>query len=178
MAVANVRTDFPRLDLSSSTGMDLSQIFVSPVSLGWHFSRADLTFDYGFYAPTGRYTAGASDNTSLGMWCNELSLRSTVFFDEAKAWHAAASLYYDVNGKKKDTDWTTGDPLTLMWGVGGNYGSGKSLFKGWAGRTHIYAVGPEFTTLQGALTIRYFWQFGGKFSTQGQGLYVQFAMPI
>lgn len=36
----------------------------------------------------------------------------------------------------------------------------------------------ETSLLQGALTIRYFWQFGGKFSTQGQGLLVQFAMPF
>jgi hypothetical protein len=34
------------------------------------------------------------------------------------------------------------------------------------------------TTLQGALTLRYFWQFNGRFSTQGQNLYLQFAMPI
>ncbi len=45
-------------------------------------------------------------------------------------------------------------------------------------KSQIYGVGPDFTTLQGALTVRYFWQFGGKFSTQGQGLYVQFAMPL
>ncbi len=45
-------------------------------------------------------------------------------------------------------------------------------------RPQINGVGPEFTTLQGALTLRYFWQFGGKFTTRGQGAYVQFAMPL
>ena len=45
-------------------------------------------------------------------------------------------------------------------------------------KTTIYGVGPELTALKGALTIRYFWQYGGKFSVQGQGLYVQFAMPV
>jgi hypothetical protein len=198
---ANILIDFPRLDHSGSTGIALSQIFVSPVNIGWHFPQFDLTFSYGFYAPTGRYTAGASNNTSLGMWCHELSLRGTVFFDPAKNWHLSTAVFYDINGKKKDLDWKTGDPLTLMYGLGVNYGSGR-LFKGWLGvagygqwqvtdttgadapllarlnKTTIYGVGPEFTTLQGALTIRYFWQFGGKFSTQGQGLYVQFAMPL
>jgi hypothetical protein len=118
-----------------------------------------------------------------------------------RRWHASASLFYDINSKKKDIDWTTGNPFTLMWGLGGNYEFGK-LFKGWAGvagysqwqvtstqgasvplfvsanKTQINAVGPEFTTLQGALTIRYFWQFGGKFSTQGRGLYAMFVLPI
>ena len=45
-------------------------------------------------------------------------------------------------------------------------------------KTTIYGVGPELTALQGALTVRYFWQYGGKTTTQGQGLYVQFAMPL
>jgi hypothetical protein len=105
-----------------------------------------------------------------------------------------------MNGKKEDLDWKTGNPVTLMYGMGRNYGSG--MLKGWAGvagyaqwqvtettgadaplfvrenKTTIYGIGPELTTLQGALTIRYFWQFGGKFSTEGPALYVQFAMPL
>ena len=162
----------------------------------------DVTFHYAFYAPTGRYEVGAPDNTSLGMWANEFSLRATAFFDKDRQWHGSASLFYDINSKKSGQDWTTGNPFTYMWGIGRNYGDPHGLFSGWAGlagyaqwqvtsttgadaplivrqnRTSIYSVGPEFTTLQGALTVRYFWQFGGKFSTQGQGLYVQFAMPV
>jgi hypothetical protein len=199
---ANIAVDFPRLDVDDSTGVALSQLWVVPFSLGWHFEQADLTLHYAFYPPTGRYTAGSPDNTGLGMWCNEFSLRGTAFIDKAKRWHVSTSLFYDINGQKKDLDWTTGNPLTLMYGAGGSYGSGKSLFQGWAGvagyaqwqvtgttgsdapaivranRTTVYGLGPEFTTLQGALTVRYFWQFGGKFTTAGQGLYVQFAMPL
>ena len=198
---ANILIDFPRLEVQGSTGTALSQLYVVPVNIGWHCPRFDLTFAYAFYAPTGRYTAGASNNTSLGMWCNEFQLRGTVFFDDAKNWHFSTGVFYDINSKKKDLDWKTGNPLTVMYGLGANYGSGK-LFKGWLGvagygqwqvsdttgadapllarlnKTEIYGVGPEFTTLQGALTLRYFWQFGGKFTTRGQGFFVQFAMPI
>ncbi len=190
--IANARIEFPRLDVVSETGYALSQLWVVPVSLGWHFSQADVTLHYAFYPPTGRYTPGASDNTGLGMWCNELSLRGTYFFDRNKDWHASLSAFYDMNGKKEGLDWKTGNPVTLMYGAGRNFGSG--MLKSWAGvagyaqwqvtdttgadapvvarlnKTTIYGVGPELTTLQGALTIRYFWQFGGKFSTQGQGL--------
>jgi hypothetical protein len=199
---ANTTVDFPRFFTQSSSSFDLSQLWIVPVQLGWHLDRADLIFQYAFYPPTGRYSPGASNNTGLGMWCNELSVLSTVYFDEAKNWHLAASAFYDINSKKKDIDWTQGNPFTLMWGVGGNYGSGQSLFKGWGGvagyaqwqvtstsgqdvprvvqdnKAQIYGIGPELTTLQGALTIRYFWQFGGVYSLQGHGLYVQFAMPI
>ncbi|HQR45516.1 MAG TPA: transporter [Thermoanaerobaculia bacterium] len=199
---ANTAMDIPHIYLNSSTSWGLSQIFFAPVSVGWHFGQADLIFQYGFYAPTGRYTPLGSTNTGLGMWANELSLLSTVYLDGAKEWHLSASVFYDINSKKKDVEWTQGNPFTLMWGLGRNYGSGPGLFKGWAGvagyaqwqatatsgravpsyvegtRIQIYGVGPEFTTLEGALTVRYFWQFGGVHSLQGSTLYVQFVMPI
>jgi hypothetical protein len=163
---------------------------------------ADITFHYAFYPPTGRYTPGAPNNTGLGMWSNELSARLTAFFDKDRNWHGSASLFYDINSKKEGLDWTTGNPFTFMGGLGRNFGAAGSLFSGWAGvagysqwqvtsttgsdaplvarlnKTTIYGVGPELTALKGALTIRYFWQFGGKFSVQGQGMYVQLAMPL
>jgi hypothetical protein len=207
---ANTRIEFPRLNLGGSSGLALSQLWVIPIQLGWHITDplplaaggADVTFHYAFYPPTGRYTPGAPNNTSLGMWANEFSARLTAFFDKEKEWHGSAALFYDINSKKQGQDWTTGDPLTFMGGLGRNYGSKDSLFSGWAGvagygqwqvtsttgadapllarlnKTTIYGVGPEFTTLKGALTIRYFWQYGGKFSTQGQGLYVQLVLPL
>jgi hypothetical protein len=199
---ANTTVDFPRFFTQSSSGFDISQLWIVPVQLGWHLDRADLIFQYAFYPPTGRYSPGASNNTGLGMWCNELALLSTVYFDKGKNWHLSASAFYDINSKKKDIDWTQGNPFTLMWGLGANYGSGDSLFKGWGGvagyaqwqvtstsgadvprvvqdnKAQIYGIGPELTTLQGALTIRYFWNFGGVYTLQGHGLYVQFVMPI
>ncbi len=144
----------------------------------------------------------APSNTALGMWTNELSFRVTGYFDKARKWHGSASLFYDFNSKKEDLDWTTGNPFTYMWGLGRDYGEAGHMFSGWVGlagyaqwqvtstkgadaplvarenKAQINGVGPEFTTLQGALTVRYFWQFGGKFTTRGQGAYVQFAMPL
>lgn len=208
---SNTRVEFPHLDnQGGSTGIALTQLWVVPFSLGWHVKGplplapggADFTLHYAFYPPTGRYTPGAPNNTSLGMWCNEVSGRMTAFFDKDRNWHGSAALFYDINGQKEGLDWTTGNPLTLMGGFGRNFGATDSLFSGWAGvagyaqwqvtsttgvdaplvarlnKTTIYGVGPELTALKGALTVRYFWQFGGKFSVQGQGMYVQLAMPL
>jgi hypothetical protein len=206
----NVAIDFPRLDLNDSSSIALSELWVIPVMLGWHIKDplplapggADITFHYAFYAPTGRYTVGALNNSSLGMWTNELSFRLTSYFDKDRQWSGSASLFYDINSKKKDQDWTTGNAFTYMWGLGHSYGAKDSLFSGWFGaagyaqwqvtsttgidapliarenKSQINGVGPEFATLKGALTIRYFWQFGGKFTTRGHGLFVQFAMPL
>jgi hypothetical protein len=180
------------------------------VQIGWHSDKkmpifgggTDVVFAYTFYAPTGRYTPGALNNTSLGMWCNELSVRATGFVDKEKNWHAAGALFYDINSKKEGVDWKQGNAINYMWGVGRNFGEPKTMLSGWVGvagyaqwqissttgadvppllqnnKTTIYGVGPELTALQGALTVRYLWQYGGKTTTQGQGLYVQFAMPL
>ena len=207
---ANTRLEFPHLDVSGSSGIGFSQLWVVPFSLGWHIKDplplapggADITFHYAFYPPTGRYTPGASNNTGLGMWCNELSARLTAYFDKDRNWHGSAALFYDINSKKEGLDWTTGNPFTFMGGLGRNFGSTSSLFSGWAGiagygqwqvtsttgadapevarlnKSRIYGIGPELTILQGALTVRYFWQYGGKFTVQGQGMYVQLALPV
>jgi hypothetical protein len=207
---ANVRTDFPRLDVEDSTGTAFSQLRVNPLTLGWHIDKplflspggSDVTIGYAFYAPTGRYTAGATDNTALGMWSNEIFARVTAYFSKDRKWHGSGSLFYDINSKKDGIDWTTGNPFTYMWGLGRDYGEPGKLLSGWIGavgyaqwqvtathgadvpqfiadnKTQVNAVGPEITALQGALTLRYFWQFGGKFTTRGHGLYVQFSIPL
>ena len=207
---ANFAWDFPRLENVGSTGLALSQLYASPVQIGWHSDKpmpifgggTDVLFAYTFYAPTGRYTPGATNNTSYGMWCNELSVRATGFVDKEKNWSAAGALFYDINSKKQDVDWKQGNAINYMWGVGRNFGEKKTLLSGWFGiagyaqwqvssstgvdvpailqnhKATVYGVGPELTALEGALTVRYFWQYGAKTATQGQGLYVQFAMPI
>ena len=86
---ANARIELPRLDNNPKPG--ISDMYVQPFNLGWHTERADVFTGYGFFAPTGRYTAGADDNTGLGMWGHELFAGSTVFFDQHKAWHAAST---------------------------------------------------------------------------------------
>lgn len=199
---ASLAVDLPRLGVDSSTGVGPSQLWIIPIALGWTLKKIDITAHYAFYPPTGRYTAGATNNTSLGMWVNELSLRGTWFMDKNRSWQASVSTVFDINGKKEGQDWTTGDPLTVMYGVGRKFGDPKEQSAGWGGivgyaqwqvtdthgsdvpnlvarnKSRIYGLGPEFTTLQGALTIRYFWQFGANFATQGKNLYMQLVFPI
>ena len=84
--------------------------------------------------PTGRYTPGALNNTSLGMWCNELSrARRRASSTRTSTGHAAGALFYDINSKKEDVDWKQGNAINYMWGVGRNFGEKKSLLSGWVG---------------------------------------------
>ncbi|MDO6760406.1 transporter [Tamlana sp. 2_MG-2023] len=96
----------------------LSDIYIQPIQLGWHTSRMDYVFSYQMFIPTGKYELGASDNSGLGMFINELSGGATAYFDSKKTFHFSTLFSYEMHGKKKDTDIKTGDILTIEGGLG------------------------------------------------------------
>src|SRR5688572_20469791 len=109
----------------------LNDLYVVPLYLGWHTTRADFVAGYGFYAPTGRYEAGANDNVGLGMWSHEIQGGTTVYLDAAKTFSAATTAYLEMHSNKKDQDLKVGNLLTLEGGaaynvpkIGGAFGIG------------------------------------------------------
>lgn len=104
--------------VDATNSLAYTDTYIQPLQLGWHNKRADFVFSYQMYLPTGRYTAGASDNTGLGMFMNEFSAGTTLFFNDKKTLHFSALASYEINGKKKDTDIKTGDILSIEGGLG------------------------------------------------------------
>ena len=98
----------------------LNDLYVVPLYLGWHAPRADFVAGYGFYAPTGRYEAGANDNVGLGMWSQEIQAGTTVYLDAAKKISAATTAYLELHSNKKDQDLKVGNLLTLEGGAAYN----------------------------------------------------------
>jgi hypothetical protein len=78
----------------------------------------DFVAAYNLYIPTGRFSPNGTDNTGLGMYGNELSLGSTVFFDTKKSWNAAANFALEFHTKKNGTDISVGDLGTVEGGLG------------------------------------------------------------
>lgn len=200
---ANVRAELPRLDNNPAPG--ISDMYVQPFNLGWHTNRADVLAGYGFFAPTGRYAAGANDNTGLGMWGHEVFAGSTVFFDEKKAWHAATTGAIEFHSGKKDTDARVGTLFTLEGGLGRSFlmgaaSTGLSYYAQWKltedtliglpalilqGKNRVAGLGPEVTipiatknTVYGFLTARYQWEMGARTTTQGDALNVLVVLPL
>jgi hypothetical protein len=60
-------------------GSGLADTFVEPVNIGWHLKRSDFNAGYAFTAPTGRYSAGASNNVvrDIGGTISRRAPRST-----------------------------------------------------------------------------------------------------
>ena len=117
LPILNAELALPSLDVGSQT-WGLADMYIKPLELGWHFKQADVIAGYAFFAPTGRYTATANDNTGLGMWSNEFSAGTTFYFDQGKKWHAAGIGFYEIHTDKKDLDFKTGNIFTLEGGAG------------------------------------------------------------
>lgn len=102
----------------SKSSLAFSDIYVQPIQLGWHVKQADFTAGYALYIPTGKYSVGGSDNSGLGMWVNEFSGGTTVYFDPHKSISFSTLLSYSLNGKKKNSDIQPGDQLEIEGGLG------------------------------------------------------------
>jgi Putative MetA-pathway of phenol degradation len=69
--------------------------------MGWHFSRADFNAGYAFVAPTGRYTAGASNNVGSGYWGNNITSGTTFYITKNKGTSANLFTDWEIHGSKK-----------------------------------------------------------------------------
>jgi hypothetical protein len=103
---------------SNGGGSGFADIFVVPANFGWHFSRADVNAGYGFFAPTGRYTPGASDNIGSGYWGNTILSGTTFYITQDKGTSANVFVDWETHGKKSGTDFTPGQAFTMEWGLG------------------------------------------------------------
>jgi hypothetical protein len=178
--------------LNESVSTGFTDLYFQPINLGWHTDRADFTAGLGLYAPTGEYELGGSSNRGLGMWSFELFAGTTLYFDEAKSWHFAATAFYEIHTDKEDTNIRVGDILTIEGGLGksfmdGALSLGAAYYAQWklteddlgmegplhnnrkVGKNQVYGIGPELTLplatsekLYGFLNVRYLWEFKQK----------------
>jgi hypothetical protein len=100
-------------------GYGLADLLVQPVNFGWHFQRVDTLAGYGFMAPTGRYTAGATDNVGSGYWGHHFMTGNTVYLPKNKGTTANLFTDWEVHQQKAGTaDFRPGQAFTDEWGVG------------------------------------------------------------
>jgi hypothetical protein len=100
----------------------LSDLFFSPVGLGWHWSEFHLSAALGGFAPTGRYEHGGNDNTGLGFWTVMPFTLGTYrtergIFDKMP-FLATGGLYYEFHTNQEGHDFRPGDSFTFEWNLG------------------------------------------------------------
>ena len=184
-------------EIDANPGAGLSDSVITPISLGWHATRADSMAGYTIFVPTGRYTDGANNNTGLGMWGHELSVGTTVYLSESRQWHAATLATFDFQSKKEDSETKVGNVMNLEGGLGGDFLKGgltaglnyyasfkltDDQIEGFRDilirdKNRVFAVGPEVqlalarnNTLYGFLKVNYQWEVYARTTTQGSAL--------
>jgi hypothetical protein len=100
MPFANGSLEAPGFALSERASTGASDMYVMPVQLGWQTRRFDAVAGFAFFAPTGRHSAGASDNLGKGMWSYEVSGGTTLYLDRARSVSVAATAFWETHSKK------------------------------------------------------------------------------
>lgn len=98
---------------------NLGDIFIEPITLSWHWQRADLGIGYGIWAPTGDADPdNLTGGTGQGTWTHMVTAGGTLYLDTQKTWSLSALARYEINNESTDYDITPGDTLSLEGGLG------------------------------------------------------------
>jgi hypothetical protein len=98
-------------------GGGFADSFYQPVTLGWHLKRADITVAYAFFAPTGKFTAGANNNTGSGHWTNAPTAGETFYLTKNKATAFSAYQMYEFHTTQNGTNIHPGQTFDLDYSL-------------------------------------------------------------
>ena len=116
LPVSNSSISLERLGTVAGGG-GFSDSFYQPLGLGWHFKRADIQAAYAFFAPTGRFNAGASNNTGTGKWTHAPSVGETFYLTKNKGTSFSAYQMYEFHTAQKDTQIHAGQTFNLDYSL-------------------------------------------------------------
>src|SRR5229473_3523702 len=98
-------------------GGGFSDSFYQPLTLGLHFKRADTQVGYGFFAPTGRFTAGATNNTGTGHWTHSPTAGETFYLTKNKRTSVSAYQLYEFHTTQQGTNIHPGQTFNLDYSL-------------------------------------------------------------
>jgi len=195
--VMNKRLELVESGQETGESYGFGDMYIQPINLGWRTKRADFLTAYGVYVPT-----GAGDR-SLDMWAHEIVAGTTVYFDSAKKWHAAATGFYEIHQNKRGVDLRVGDILTLEGGFGRSFlkgagNAGLAYVAQWKvtddsgadfparlqkSKNRAYGLGPDVSfpvfakgTLIGLVGVRFIHEFGARTSFEGSSFVLSFTL--
>ena len=86
-----------------SGGGGFADSYYQPFILGWRKQRIAIRAIYGFLAPTGKFSAGASTNVGSGYWTSVVSSGQTIYLNPSKATALSAFQMYEFHGAQQGT---------------------------------------------------------------------------
>lgn len=109
-----------------------SDLGVMPVFLSWGLKDFDITAGYMFYAPTGTYEPGGSNNTGVGYWSH--IFQGFAYYyplkikgETSKALAVMLAPTYEITSKMRKADVNPGNRFYLDYGVNQYFSQKLSL---------------------------------------------------
>lgn len=118
--VANGSVTLPQFGTSFG-GFGLADTYAQPVTLGWSAKRVASYLSYAFFAPTGRYTPGATNNVGSGYWGNHFLTGTTLYLTKNQGTSLNLFTDWEFHGSKQGINGaqiTPGQTFTDEWGLG------------------------------------------------------------
>ena len=100
-----------------SGGGGLADSYYQPFILGWRTKRVDARAVYGFLAPTGKFSLGASNNVGSGYWTHAFSSGQTFYMSENRRTAISGFQMYEIHTTQSGTQTHPGDTLNLDYSV-------------------------------------------------------------
>lgn len=117
ISLANRAASFNRQLAVDDSAVDIADIFLQPLMLGWHSKHYDVSTAYGFYAPSGKYDSSDVANTGLGFWGHQFQLAGAYYPFDHKGTALMLAGTYEINHETQGKHFTQGGHFTLNWGV-------------------------------------------------------------
>ena len=171
---------------------------MQPLWLQWTLGRLDLTAAYGFYAPTGWFSVGATDNIGLGFWTQQWQTASAFNFDEARTFSLIMVQTWEYNSKISGMDLRPGSRLSLNWALSKiwldgmletdvlgydqwqvGFDSGADQVPLLAGvLDSVHAAGVQLGIPKWGIALKYLHEFEARQRFQGQIVTFTFGLPL
>ena len=100
-----------------SGGGGLADSYYQPVILGWQRKRASVRTIYGFLAPTGSFTPGATSNVGSGYWTHVVASGQTFYLTQNNRTSVSAFQMYEFHTTQEGTGIHPGQTIDLDYSV-------------------------------------------------------------
>ncbi|MNK01149.1 hypothetical protein D3C87_189430 [compost metagenome] len=133
-----------------SGGSGLADAYFMPLILSWTEERFAIRAIYGVLAPTGKYSAGASDNVGSGYWTHTFSSGQSFYLSEDRKWVLSMFEIYEFHTEQEGTGVHPGQTLSLDASLLSEVSRSESLqvqlgLVGYFQRQTTEKTGPEVT---------------------------------
>jgi hypothetical protein len=104
--------------LFDNNGQGLSDLYVIPTTLTWHInSYWDISAQYGFWAPIGKYDSRRADNVGLGYWSHDFRGTLSYYPLGNPGLLLFASALHEINSDKEGFDLVPAPHSSLEMGA-------------------------------------------------------------